>query len=146
MASRGRWDPFREIASLQHELSRMVSAGREAEPVSRTWAPPVDVWETDNELVFAFEVPGVPGDKISIELEDGVLSVSGEREPSEEVSNERYYRLERRYGPFSRSINVPQGVAEADVSADYADGILQVRIAKPQAPQPKRIEIGKKKK
>jgi HSP20 family protein len=145
MASRRRWDPFREIASLQNELSRMISAGREAVPLSRTWAPPVDVWETDSELVFAFEVPGVPSDKISIELEDGGLTVSGEREPSEEVSDDRYYRLERQYGPFSRTVNVPQGVAEADVSADYADGILQVRIAKPRAPQPTRIEIGKKK-
>jgi HSP20 family protein len=146
VASRGRWDPFREIAALQNELGRMAAAGREAEPVSRTWAPLVDVWETDSDLVFAFEVPGVPSDKISIELDDGALTVSGEREPSEQVSNDRYYRLERRYGPFSRTINVPPGVADSDVNADYADGVLEVRIAKPQAPQPKRIEIGKKKK
>jgi HSP20 family protein len=144
MASRGRWDPFREIASLQNELSRILGSAREGEAVSRTWAPPVDAWETDSDLVFAFELPGVASDKISIELEDGTLTVSGERARSEQVSDDRYYRLERRYGPFSRTINVPQGVSEEDVSADYTDGVLEVRIAKPRAPEPKRIRIGTK--
>jgi HSP20 family protein len=144
MASRGRWDPFREIASLQNELSRLAAAGREGEAVTRTWAPAVDVWETEGDFVFAFELPGVPEDKISIELEDGALVVSGERDRPE-VSGDRYYRLERRYGPFSRAINVPQGISENDVSADYSAGILQIRIAKPQAAQPKKIQIGKQK-
>ena len=132
MASRGRWDPFREIASLQSELSRLAGTARQGEPTTRTWAPPVDVWETDEDFVFAFELPGVSEEKISIELEDGAHVVSGER-------------LEGRYGPFSRTITVPTGTGEDDVTADYSNGILALRIAKPQAPQPRKIQIGKTK-
>jgi HSP20 family protein len=136
-----RWDPFREIASLQNELNRALSAFREGERVE-SWVPAVDVYETDNEIVYAFDLPGIAEDKISIELENNSLTVSGERERSEEISEDRYYRYERRFGTFSRTVGVPQGVSEDQINADYRNGVLEVRIAKPEEPKPRRIQIG----
>jgi HSP20 family protein len=104
--------------------------------------PAVDVWETDNELVYAFDLPGIPEDKISIEFEDGALTVSAERERTQELSEENLYRFERRFGTFSRTIGLPQGVDESQIKADYHDGVLEVRVAKPEQSKPRRIQIG----
>jgi len=104
--------------------------------------PALDVWETDTELVYAFDLPGIPQDSISIEFEDGGLTVSAERERSEEVSKERFYRFERRYGSFSRTIGLPQGIDEGAIRAEYRDGVLEVHVTKPKAPEPRRIQIG----
>ena len=142
MAIRMRWDPIAEIASLQRDLNRALGAFREGDAGTSAWMPPVDVWETERELVYAFDLPGMPEDRISIELEDNALTVSGERERSTEIPRDTFYRFERRFGQFSRTIGVPQGISESDISADYRDGVLQVRIAKPEAPKPKKIQIG----
>jgi HSP20 family protein len=144
MATLVRWDPFREITTLQNEMSRLMNtvAGTPANGGTRTWAPAVDVWETDNEVVYAFDLPGIPEDEISIEFEDGSLTVSGEREQTQEVSEDRLYRFERRYGSFARSIGLPQGVTEDSIKADYKDGVLEVRVTKPEQPKPRRIQIG----
>jgi HSP20 family protein len=142
MASGARWDPFREIASLQSELGRLLNVVGESAR-GQAWMPPADAWETDRELVFAFELAGIPEGDISIELEQGTLTVSGERRPPE-VPAERLHRLERRYGPFSRSVSVPAAVADEQISAHYKDGVLEIRIAKPEAPKPRKIEIGGK--
>ncbi len=107
------------------------------------WAPPMDVWETEDEVVYAFDLPGIPEEKISIELEDGTLTVSAERERTEEVSQERFYRFERRYGSFARSIGLPQGATEDAIHADYQDGVLELHVTKPKAPEPRKIQIGK---
>jgi HSP20 family protein len=109
---------------------------------SQAWAPAVDVWETDDEIVYAFDLPGIPEDKISVELEDNALTVSGERERSEEVSGERFYRYERRFGSFTRTIGLPQGTDEGSIRAEYADGVLEIHVAKPEEPKPRRIQIG----
>ncbi len=109
---------------------------------TQSWVPAVDVWETDNELVYAFDIPGIPQEKISVELDEGALTVTGERERQQEVSNDRFYRFERRHGTFSRTVAVPQGVDETTVKADYRDGVLQVRVAKPEEAKPRKIEIG----
>ena len=116
--------------------------GSPANGGTRTWAPAVDVWETDNEVVYAFDLPGIPEDKISIEFEDGSLTVSGEREQTQEVSEDRLYRFERRYGSLARSIGLPQGVTEDSIKADYKDGVLEVRVTKLEQPKPRRIQIG----
>lgn len=143
MATLVRWDPFREITTLQNEMSRLMnSVAGGAGNGSRAWMPAVDVWETDNEVVYAFDLPGIPEDKISVELEDGSLTVSGEREQTQKVSEDRLYRFERRYGTFSRSIGLPQGVTEDSIKADYRDGVLEIRVAKPEQPKPRRIQIG----
>jgi HSP20 family protein len=139
-----RWEPLRELAALQNEMSRFLgSTLGEGNGQQRAWVPAVDVWETDKEVVYAFDVPGISEDKISIELEDNALTISGERERTQEVSDERFYRFERRFGSFSRTIGLPQNVTEDQVKADYHDGVLEVRVAKPETPKPRRIQIGR---
>ena len=146
MATLVRWEPFREIATLQNEMSRLMNTftglnnGNGAAP--RTWVPAVDVWETDTDLVYAFDLPGTPEEQIAIEFEDGALTVSAERERTQELADEKLYRFERRFGTFSRTIALPQGIDEQQIKADYHDGVLEVRVAKPEQPKPRRIEIG----
>jgi HSP20 family protein len=148
MATLVRWEPFREIATLQNEMSRLMNTftgvgtdnGNGVSP--RTWVPAVDVWETESELVYAFDLPGIPEDKISLEFEDGALTVSAERERKTELSDDKLYRFERRFGTFTRTIGLPQGVGEEQIKADYHDGVLEVRVAKPEQSKPRRIQIG----
>jgi HSP20 family protein len=142
-----RWEPFRELAALQNEMGRWMNsiagaAGGPGNGQSSNWLPAVDVWETDSELVLSFDLPGIPEDKIAVELDDNVLTVSGERERTQEQSSERFYRFERRYGTFSRSVTLPAGVTDSDIKAEYKDGVLEVRVPKPEEQKPKRIEIG----
>jgi HSP20 family protein len=141
-----RWEPFRELAALQNEMSRwmsQVSGGlTPGNGQSSTWLPAVDVWETEEELVLSFDLPGIDEDKVAVELEDNVLTVSGERERTAEHSSERFYRFERRFGTFSRSVTLPAGVSEKDIKADYTSGVLEIRVPKPAEPKPKRIQIG----
>lgn len=139
-----RWDPFREVASLQNDMSRLMStvlgAGTNGE--TRMWMPPVDAWEAEDEVVYAFDLPGIPEDKISVEFDEGSLTVSGEREREKEVDGDRLYRYERRFGSFSRTIGLPQGVTEDSIKADYRDGVLEVHVRKPEQPKPRRIQVG----
>ena len=141
-----RWEPFRELAALQNEMGRWMNtlAGgmTPGNGQSSTWLPAVDVWETDNELVLSFDLPGIPEDKITVELDDNVLTVSGERERAQEHSSDRFYRFERRFGSFSRSVTLPAGVKESDIAANYTDGVLEVRVPKPEEQKPKRIRVG----
>ena len=136
-------EPFREMAALQNEMTRLMGGLLEGNGrTNQAWTPAVDVWETENELVYAFDLPGIPEDKISVELEENALTVSAERERKEEVSNDRFYRFERRFGSFSRTIGLPQGVNEDAIRADYKDGVLEVHVAKPEEPKPRRIQVG----
>jgi HSP20 family protein len=143
-----RWEPFRELAALQNEMGRwmnQVAGGVGAPPgngQSSTWLPAVDVWETENELVLSFDLPGIEEDKIAVELDDNVLTVTGERERRSEHSNDRFFRFERRFGQFSRSVTLPAGVKEDEIKADYNDGVLEIRVPKPEEQRPRRIQIG----
>jgi HSP20 family protein len=143
MATLVRWEPFRDIAALQNEMSRFMNGLLEGNGrTNQAWVPALDVWETESEIVYALDLPGIPEDKISVELDDGALTISAERERTQEQSEERFYRFERRYGTFVRTFGVPQGVAESDVSAEFKDGVLEVHVKKPEQPKPKRIQIG----
>jgi HSP20 family protein len=143
-----RWEPFRELAALQNEMSRwmgQLSGGvTPGNGQTSTWLPAVDVWETEDHLVLSFDLPGIAEDDIAVELDDNVLTVSGKRERSSEHSNDRFYRFERRFGSFSRSVTLPTGVNEKDIQANYANGVLEVRVPKPEEPKPKRIQVGSK--
>jgi len=142
MATLVRWEPFRDLAALQKEMSRFMN-GREGNGrTNQSWVPALDVWETDEEIVYALDLPGIPEDEISVELDDGALTITGERDQTQQVSDERFYRFERRYGTFSRTFGVPQGVTEDDVRADYKNGVLEVHVRKPEQTKPKRIEVG----
>ena len=143
MATLVRWEPFREIAALQSEMSRFMNGLLEGDGrTNQAWVPALDVWETENEVVYAVDLPGITEDDISVELDDGALTIGASRERTHEESEDRFYRFERRYGTFSRTVGVPQGVSESDISADYKDGVLEVHVKKPEQPKPKRIQIG----
>lgn len=137
-----RWEPLRELTSLQNEMGRWMNGLFDSPSrVSQSWVPALDVWETENEVVYSFDLPGIPEDKISIEVADGTLTVSAERETIDEVEEDRYYRFERRFGTFSRAVGLPQGVKEDQISAAYRDGVLEVRVPKPDEKKPRKIAL-----
>jgi HSP20 family protein len=143
MATLVRWEPFRELATVQSELSRFMNGLLDSNGGStQPWAPSADVWETESELVYAFDLPGVPEDKITVELDAGSLTIAAERDRAEEVADERFYRFERRFGSFSRTFGVPTGVTEDDVNAEYDNGVLEVHVKKPEVAKPRRIQVG----
>ena len=134
---------YRGLRMTALQMSRFMNTMLEGNgQTTQAWVPALDVWETEAELVYAFDLPGIPEDKISVELEDGAVTVSADRERAEEVSNERFYRNERRFGQFTRTIGLPQGVSESDIKAEYNDGVLELHVAKPEQPKPRRIQIG----
>jgi HSP20 family protein len=143
MATLVRWEPFRELATLQNEMSRFMNGLGEGNGQStQGWVPTADVWETEDEVVYAFDLPGIPEDKVSVELEDGALTITGERERENRIEDGRYFRFERRFGTFSRTIGLPQGVDEDAVSAEYNHGVLEVHVRKPEQPKPRKIQVG----
>jgi len=143
MATLVRWEPFREIATLQNEMSRLMNTFTEGGngTSARNWVPALDVWETDGEVVYALDLPGIPEEDISVELEDGALTVTAQRERKQELSDDKLYRFERRFGTYSRTFALPQGVTEDQVKADYKNGVLEIHVAKPEQPKPRRIQI-----
>ena len=143
MTTLRRWDPLRDVASLQTELARFMngmSGGSEGRQ-TQAWTPPLDVWETEDSVTYSFDLPGIPLEDITIETEDGRLAVSAARRHPSELDTERFYSLERRYGTYSRTVGLPQGVAEDGISAAYENGVLTITVPKPEQPKPKRIEI-----
>jgi HSP20 family protein len=138
-----RWEPFREIAQMQGEMSRLLGLLDSGQTRgSQTWVPAIDVWETDNELVYAFDLPGMSEDKISIEVQDDTLTVSGEREKATQEQTDRYYRFERRYGSFARAVGLPAGIDDSKIQASYLNGVLEVHVPKPEEAKPRRIQLG----
>jgi HSP20 family protein len=142
MATLVRWEPFRELASIHNEMSRLLNAFEGNGTTTQSWVPTLDVWETDDELVYAFDLPGIPKEDIAIEYEDGMLTVSAKRERTLEKGDDRFYRFERRFGTFTRSVGLPQGVDESKIRADFKDGVLKIHVAKPEEVKPRRIQIG----
>jgi HSP20 family protein len=138
-----RWEPIRELATLQTEMSRLMNGLFEGNGrTTQSWVPAVDVWETEHDLIYAFDLPGVAEDQITIELQDDTLSVTAQRDRTEERSEDGFVRFERRFGTFSRAIGVPSGVTEDSVRAEYRDGVLEIRVAKPEEAKPRRIQVG----
>jgi HSP20 family protein len=143
MATLVRWDPIREVSAMQNELSRLMNGLFESNGRStQAWVPTLDMWESDDALVYAFDLPGVAQEKISVEAEDGALTVTAERTRREEISQEQYHRVERRYGSFSRTVGLPQGVSEDAITASYENGVLEIRVPKPEQVKPRKIEVG----
>ena len=143
MATLVRWEPFRELAALQNEMSRYMNGLLESNgQATQSWVPTADVWEADDEVVYAFDLPGIPEQDISVELEDGALTITAERAREHQVEDGKYFRFERRFGTFSRTIGLPQGVNEDAVSAKFEHGVLEVHVQKPEEPKPRKIQIG----
>jgi len=140
-----RWDPFRELTALQSEVNRLFSRVGSGDVAERqSWTPSIDVIETDDSIKLKAELAGMDPKDINIEVQDNVLTVSGERRFQEEVKEDKYYRIERRYGSFSRSIALPQGVRTDSIQANYENGVLDVVVPKAEETKPKRIEVAVK--
>jgi HSP20 family protein len=140
-----RWDPFRELTALQSEVNRLFSRVGGGDVAERqSWIPSVDVVETKDAITLKAELAGMDPNDIHLEIEDNVLTVSGERRFQEEVDEDKYYRIERRYGSFSRSIALPQGADAERIDAEYENGVLVVTVPKVEAVKPKRITVGVK--
>ena len=142
-----RWEPLRELSSLQGEMNRLFNTVFD-QPGSggnggtlRRWMPAMDLVETDDHFVLRADLPGLTEDDIKIELEDGTLTVSGERKSEHETRKEGYHRVERAFGSFSRSLTLPKGVDADAVTAKFDRGVLEVSIPKPEERKPRRIEI-----
>jgi HSP20 family protein len=143
-----RWEPIRELDSLQSDMNRLFDAffqgrgGGGQVNGARRWVPAMDLVETDQHLVLRADLPGLDREDLNIEVKDGVLTISGERKAEHTDKSEGFYRVERAFGRFSRSLDLPQGLDPKAVSADFDRGVLEVRIPKPEERQPTRIQIG----
>jgi HSP20 family protein len=142
-----RWEPAREVNSLQSEFNRLFNTFFGDVPEAnggtfRRWIPAMDLVETDDHFVLRADLPGLGEDDVSIELEDNVLTVSGERRSEHEERNEGFHRIERAYGTFSRSLTLPEGVDADAIEASFDDGVLEVRVPKPEERKPHRVTIG----
>jgi HSP20 family protein len=137
-----RWNPLGDVAAMHNDLSRLMNGLLDVEGrQSQAWVPTLDVWEEDDALVYAFDLPGLTQDAISVEIEDGALTVSASREREAKVDRDRFHSFERRFGSFSRTVGLPQGVSEDEIDASYRNGVLEIRVPKPAQAKPKRIAI-----
>jgi HSP20 family protein len=141
-----RWDPFRDLMSIQDELNRLFNrtfgAFEPLRPIAAgSWMPAMDVYETEDKLVAKVELPGIDPEDVEVSVEDGTLTISGKREFSSEVKEESYHRIERRYGAFSRAITLPPTVDTDKVEARFDKGVLTVEVAKTEKAKPKRIKV-----
>jgi HSP20 family protein len=141
------WDPMKELSTLQNRMSRVFEDTfgaplfRGEQPGAGTWAPAVDIFETDGEIVVKAEVPGIARDQVRVEVDDGVLTLRGERKFEKEVKEENYHRVERTYGAFHRSFTLPDSVDPDKVRAELKDGVLEVRLGKREQAKPKQIHV-----
>jgi HSP20 family protein len=142
MATIVRWDPFRDITSLRDEMNRLFSRSLGEPAGGQMWSPAVDVVEQPDAIVVKAELPGLRPEDIDIEIDDNVLTIRGERRFEDKVEDGRYYRLERSYGRFQRSLGLPQGVKADDISAGFDQGVLEVRVPKADEVKPRKIAVG----
>ena len=139
-----RWEPAREVDSLQSEVNRVFDAffGNGSGTRTRRWVPPMDLVETGDHLILKADLPGLSREDVEIEIKDGMLTVAGERQAENEENTEGFYRVERSFGRFSRSLTLPDGIDAEGVAAAFDNGVLEVRIPKPEQRKPHRVEIG----
>ena len=141
-----RWEPLRELSSLQTEMNRLFNAAFDTPTGgnggARRWTPAMDLVETEEHFVLRADLPGMTEADVNIELEDNVLTVSGERRAEHEEKREGFYRVERAFGTFSRALTLPKGIDPEAVNASFSNGVLEVRVPKPEQRKPRKISIG----
>ena len=142
-----RWDPFRELEDMSERLNRVFArpamrnnAGKENLTVA-DWMPVVDISESDGEYLIKAELPEVKKEDVKVTVEDGVLTIQGERRQEKEEKGKRYHRVERSYGSFVRSFTLPESVDEAGVKAEYKEGVLHLHLPKSEKVKPKAIDV-----
>ena len=141
-----RFDPFREMASLQDRVNRIFAdayGGREDDVMNRgAWVPPVDIYQTDkHELVMKAELPDLDREDIQLRVENNTLTISGQKKMETEVKEHQYHRIERTFGQFSRSFTLPPTVDTNAIAADYKNGVLTVRLPLRDEAKPKQIQV-----
>lgn len=141
-----RWDPFDAFVGAQEDLNRLFRSGWLRSPGDElaqagAWAPAVDIYETEDSLVVEAELPGVDPKNIDVSVDEGVLSLKGERKLEKEVKEENYHRVERAYGMFQRSVRLPSDVDADAIKANYESGVLKVSVPKVEPKKPKSVPI-----
>ncbi len=145
-----RWEPFRNLYSIQDRMNRIfddavrgTSRSDEADDwaLGGSWAPAVDIFEKDGNIVLKAELPGVDASQVDIRVENNTLSLRGERKLESEVTRDNFHRVERAYGAFSRSFTLPSVVDTEKIKADFKDGVLQVTLPKRDEAKPKQIQV-----
>jgi HSP20 family protein len=142
-----RWEPARELQSIQQEMNRLFGSffDTPATPGNggglRRWIPAMDLVEESDHYVLHADLPGLSDQDVNIELEDNVLTISGERKSEHEQRKEGFHRVERASGRFSRSLTLPEGIDPDSVKANFDKGVLEVRIPKPEQRKPRRVAI-----
>ncbi len=142
MNSLTRWDPFRNLSSLQDQMNRLfdIAMPRHGDDsVLTSWAPAVDIYETENELVLKADLPEINEKDLDVRIENNTLTVRGERKFDREVKEDNYLRVERAYGSFSRSFSLPNTVDSEKIKADYRNGVLTVEMPKRAESKPKQV-------
>lgn len=144
MRTISRWEPFRGAATLQEQVNRLFGEvlDRSGQQSSLTsWAPAVDIYETEHELVVKADLPDVDPKDLDIRVENNVLTIRGERKFEKKVSEENYLRVERTYGAFSRSFSLANTVNSEAIKADYQNGVLTLSVPKREEAKPKQIKV-----
>jgi HSP20 family protein len=143
-----RFEPARELASLQSEMNQLFSTffgdatTGPGNGQTRRWIPAMDLVETQDHFVVRADLPGLTEDDIAIELEDNVLTISGDRKHEEKTEKEGYFRVERAFGKFARTLTLPEGVDADAINAEFSNGVLEVKIPKPEERKPRKVAIG----
>lgn len=141
------WNPLRELESMQDRILRAMHLGTPSTPESRQalstiqWTPTIDIVEDEHEYLVKVEIPEVSKDDVKVTVENGLLSIRGERKFEKEDKHKTYHRIERCYGSFSRSLSLPDDADPNQVTAEFKDGLLRVRLGKSEAKKPKQIEV-----
>lgn len=141
-----RWEPVRELGTIQSEMNRLFNSFFDTPTTAngttfRRWIPAMDLVETDGAFVLKADLPGLSESDVNIELEDNVLTISGERKSEHQDRKAGYYRVERSYGSFRRSLTLPEGVEADSVKATFANGVLEVTVPKPVQQAPRKVQI-----
>ena len=142
-----KWDPFKELEDMTQRLNRLFSgplarSEQSREPLTMAdWAPSVDITESDDAYTIKAEIPEVKKEDVKVTMEDGRLTIQGERKQEKEEKGKRYHRVERAYGSFLRSFDMPDNVEEGKVKADFKDGMLMLTLPKSEKAKPKAVEV-----
>jgi HSP20 family protein len=140
-----KYDPFRDLRTLQDEMNRLFSGtfsrGSQDEVLRGAWSPSVDIFENKNEIVLEAELPGMSAEDVNISIENNVLTLHGERKFEKKEESDNFHRVERSYGSFTRSFTVPPTVSSENANAVFENGVLRLTLAKREEAKPRRIEI-----
>jgi len=139
-----RWDAHHGLSGLQEQVNRLFESsfpGRSDNSALTTWAPAVDIYETENELVVKADLPDVSEKDLDVRIENNTLTIRGERKFEKKVEEENYLRVERTYGSFSRSFSLPNTVNSEAIKAEYKNGVLTVELPKRAESKPKQIKV-----